>query len=372
MRSEHGEWAEPPQEKKPVFEPWTVRRPFEILAMEFSDDDFLIENGYISKGDPIAFCGAPGVGKSRLFMQLVISLLTGRPFLGWETNGKGTRWLILQTENGNRRLKYELSAMFSDLTEAERKAVDEGMIIHTLETAEDSFASLRIPENELKIAARIKEFAPTGVAFDVLRDFGIGDLNGDEGMTTTLSAIGRLTRQGDPQRVPVILHHALTGKSGAARATGFDRSSFGRNSKVLLGWVRSQINIAPYDSENNETLIIASGKSNNSVEFEPFGVRLDLETMTYRRDASIDLDAWKDRVGAETSTSKARATISTVVEVVESVGLTGIEKAKIISAVMKETGVEKTYAYRLLTKAESKKAVVRRKCDKLYIVPNGA
>ena len=64
-------------------------------------------------------------------------------------------------------------------------------------------------------------------------------------MTATLTVIGRITRQGDPQRIPVILHHALTGKSGAARATGFDRGSFGRNSKVLLGWVRSQINVAP-------------------------------------------------------------------------------------------------------------------------------
>jgi hypothetical protein len=222
----------------------------------------------------------------------------------------------------------------------------------------------------MRISALIQEMHPTGVVYDVLRDYGIGDLNGDEGMTATLSVIGRITRQGDPQRIPVILHHALTGKSGAAHATGFDRGSFGRNSKVLLGWVRSQINVAAHDPDNNETLIIASGKSNNSAEFEPFGVRLNLETMTYHRDESIDLESWKERVGAETKTSKTRATVSTVVEVVESVGLTGIEKSKIVSAVMRETGVEKTYAYRLLDKAESKKAVVRRKCDKLYVVPN--
>ena len=100
-------------------------------------------------------------------------------------------------------------------------------------------------------------------------------------MTATLSAIGRITRQGDPQRIPLIVHHALTGKSGAARATGFDRGSFGRNSKVLLSWTRAQINLAPYDSDNNEVLVVASGKANNSEEFQPFGVRLDPETMTY-------------------------------------------------------------------------------------------
>jgi hypothetical protein len=265
-------------------------------------------------------------------------------------------------------LQSELSAMLSDLTEAERKLVDEGMVIHTLETAEDSFVSLRLAENEARVSALIQETHPTGVIYDVLRDYGIGDLNADEGMTATLAVIGRITRQGDPQRIPFIVHHALTGKSGAARATGFDRGSFGRNSKILQGWVRSQINVAAHDPDNNETLIIASGKSNNSAEFEPFGIRLNIETMTYHRDDSIDIEAWKERVGADTKIVGARATISTVVEVVESRGLKGIEKAEIIAAVIKETGVQKTYAYRLLEKAESKKAVVRRECDKLYVV----
>jgi hypothetical protein len=54
------------------------------------------------------------------------------------------------------------------------------------------------------------------VVFDVLRDFGIGDLNSEEGMTATLSAIERITRQGDPQRIPIVAHHALTGRTGAA------------------------------------------------------------------------------------------------------------------------------------------------------------
>ena len=125
--------------------------------MEFPEDDFLLDGGYLAKGDPIAFCGAPGVGKSRLCLQMVIALLTGRDFLGLKTRGKRTRWLILQTENNNRRLKAELSAMFSDLTKPERQAVHDGMFIHTLETAEDSFVSLRIPENEAKISTLIQE-----------------------------------------------------------------------------------------------------------------------------------------------------------------------------------------------------------------------
>ena len=95
-------------------------------------------------------------------------------------------------------------------------------------------------------------------------------------MTSTLSTIGQLTRRGDPQRIPVIVHHSLTGKSGAVKAFGYDRGSYGRGSKVLLGWTRSQINLAPYGESDNEKIIVASGKCNNAKEFEPFGAQLDL------------------------------------------------------------------------------------------------
>ena len=105
--------------------------------------------------------------------------------------------------------------------------------------------------------------------YDVLRDYGIGDLNSDEGMTATLSAIGRITRQGDPQRIPPIVHHALTGESGAARATGFDREGdCGRNSKVLLGveFVHRSIS-RPTTRTATKCSSSASGKANNSEDF---------------------------------------------------------------------------------------------------------
>ena len=89
--------------------------------------------------------------------------------------------------------------------------MDESISIHTLELPEDSFVSLKLPENEGRISALIQDINPTGVIYDVLRDYGIGDLNADEGMTATLSVIGRITRQGDPQRIPIVVHHALTG-----------------------------------------------------------------------------------------------------------------------------------------------------------------
>lgn len=277
--------------------PLSLRRASEILAMNFDDSDFILKNGYIAKGDPFAICGAAGIGKSRLILQLLIAIITGRDFLGWLTNGKGSDWFLLQSENVCRRLKSDLWAMCSVLSEEEKQLVDEHLLIHTLETGDDSFLHLNVAENQERIARVIEQREWTGVVFDVLRDYSIDDLNADHGMQETLAAISRLVRKKNPACIPGIAHHARTGKAAAASVSGFDRGSFGRNSKVLLSWVRAQINIAPYQGDDNEVLIIASAKCNNAQEFKPFAARLDFKTMMYERDDSIDIEEWLERIG---------------------------------------------------------------------------
>jgi hypothetical protein len=115
-------------------------------------------------------------------------------------------------------------------------------------------------------------------------------------MQDTLAVISRLTRKRSPRCIPIIMQHARTGKSGAASATGFDRSSFGRNSKVLFGWTRAQINVAAYGPDNNDVLIVASAKCNNAPEFAMFAVRRNEVTMSYERDDSVDVEAWREYV----------------------------------------------------------------------------
>ena len=112
--------------------------------------------------------------------------------------------MILQTENGN-RLKSELCSMASKLTKEEKDLVNENVFFHTLETEADSFLSLALAKNKAEISRLIQDIKPTGVVYDVLRNCGIGNLIGDEDMTTTLSEIGQLTRRNDPQRISVII-----------------------------------------------------------------------------------------------------------------------------------------------------------------------
>ena len=213
---------------------YTVRSPLEILGMQFEAGDLVLENGYLEKGSPSAWCGQGGIGKSRLVLQLAIACALGHDFFGWKTRGENLKWLFLQTENGNLRLQADLVAMMCNLTLIERQRVDQAIKIHTLENDDDGFMHLSNDKVVAGIEALTRETTPDIVVFDPLRDFNIGDLNSDADMAATLSTIGRVTRNGNPKRIPLIIHHARTGKAGIAKVVGWDRSDFGRNSKVLM------------------------------------------------------------------------------------------------------------------------------------------
>jgi hypothetical protein len=63
----------------------------------------------------------------------------------------------------------------------EKQLVDECLLIHTLETGDDSFLHLNVPENQERITAAIALRPWTGVVFDVLRDYAVDDLSADQG-----------------------------------------------------------------------------------------------------------------------------------------------------------------------------------------------
>jgi hypothetical protein len=73
-------------------EPLSFRRLKEFFAMEFDDADFVLRNGYLTKGEMLAIFGAGGIGKTRIVNHLIRDLKTGKPFLGrWQTNGRDLR-----------------------------------------------------------------------------------------------------------------------------------------------------------------------------------------------------------------------------------------------------------------------------------------
>lgn len=329
----------------------TVRSPDELLAMRFDDSDCILGDRLLAKGQSLVIAGAGGIGKSRLLPQLAVATIASRGFVGLETHAPELRWLILQAENSNRRLQ-------SDLASLRRWAGDQWprvnaqLRLHTLESDADGFLSLGDPRTAQRIADTIGETKPDVVAWDSLYNFGAGDLNRDEDMAATLLSISRLTRAGNPNRSPVVLHHALTGKAGAARASGYDRASFGRNSKVLHSWTRGQINVAPGCADSNDMLVLTCGKCSNGKEFAPFAVRLDSRTMIYEPAPDFDMAAWQSEVSGKGS-AEPLMTPSRVQELCR----LPQSRAELSHAIREDCGCARQVSYRYIKRAEQSRKI---------------
>ena len=245
--------------------------------------------------------------------------------------------------------------------------VNAGLIIHTLESDLDGFLSVSSPKSQLAIKSAVESCKPDVVVFDSLYNFGAGNLNSDEDMAETLLTLSRLAKAGDPRRAIVILHHAGTGKAGAARAVGFDRSSFGRNSKVLHSWTRGQINIAPGSPDDDAVFVLTCGKCSNGKEFPMFAIRLDPDTMIYALDETFDLSAWQSEVtGKRTEQDLSPARVA---EIVAELCKTGgaPKKPAIVKALRDETGCATSGAYKAIDRAERAKKIHYTKATKTYV-----
>jgi hypothetical protein len=337
---------------KPERPKLTLRSPDEILAMQFDDSDIILGDRLLAKGQGFVLAGAGGLGKSRLLTQLAACVVTRREFLTFPTGGCDLRWLILQTENSNRRYHADLGPLKSWLG-GDWEIFNEKVVFHTVEHDSDADVSLDSVANQNAIAEAIEASRADVIGLDPLNDFGIGDLSKDADMRATVSTLTRTCRRGNPERAIAVCHHALTGKAGAAKATGFDRSSFSRNSKVLFAWTRGQINLAPVDPANNDRLIVACGKCSNGREFSAFGIKLDPERMIYVPDPTIDVATWETEMSG-----KHNAEPLMTPERVRELCRMPKSKAELAHAIREDCGCARTVAYKYIKRAE--------KCRKIH------
>jgi hypothetical protein len=340
----------------------TIRKPDELLAMAFDDSDRILGDRLLALAQTFAMVGAGSLGKSRLLLQLAVAVITGRAFLGLETRRPDLRWLILGPENSTRRLQMDFAALRKWVGPKDWAKVNAQLSIQTLETDADAFLSLDSARTQERIADTIRDMEPSVVAFDSLYNFGVGDLNRDEDMAATLLALSRLTRAGNPERVPLVLHHARTGKAGAAQATGYDRASFGRNSKVLHSWARGQLNVAPGSPDSNDTLVLSCGKCSNGKEFPPFAVRLNPETMIYEVASDFDMAGWQSDVSGK-RTQAPTITPERVRELCKG----SMAKKTLARAVVDDAGCARSYAYRMIDKAEHARLIHFTKATEKYV-----
>jgi hypothetical protein len=179
-------------------------------------------------------------------------------------------------------------------------------------------------------------------------------------MRAIVTAIAAAARQGNPRRAILVLQHAITGRAGAQKAVGFDRSSFSRNSKVLLAWTRAQINVAPAKPDSNDTLVIACGKNNNGREFQPFAITLNSAGI-YEVDSSFSLDEWSEAIAG----NKAKRGC-TVEQLLEILGDDELKKCALVKRIVDVRGCGKTAAYDAVDAALAKKKIAHSKLEDTY------
>jgi len=325
------------------------RSPDEILALPEDPSENLLGERLLTRGGKLVIAGAGGTGKSRLGLQLAASVVSQRPFITFPTNGHNLKWLILQGENDNTRLKCDLNGIKRWLGPA-WPAFQSNVVLHTLETELDAWLSVEDDSATSAIRRLLAHVKPDVVVLDALYTFGAGDLNKDADMRATLTLTQQLIHRGNPKRAIVVIHHAATGKAGLAKMTGHDRASFGRNSKVLHSWTRGQINVAPLDPENNDLLGFSCGKASNGREFLPFAARLT-EDMIYEHDESIDVN---DKIVEASGDSTCRITTE---EVADFCPGEGISKTKLVKIIREQSGVGKSMAYKVIDKAMDQKLI---------------
>lgn len=326
-----------------VTEPLSILTFDQINEVPVDANDQILGDHLLDRGSPLVLAGQGGTGKSRLAFQFIAACIAGHPkFLTFDIHpgARNMRWLMLQTENSVRRLKSERERLKKWLNdEGAWAAFNERVFILTPLKEQDTMMNLDDESNIMRIKQVIETFKPDGIIADPLGDYSTGDLNTDVDMRETIMALSRLARHQNPKRALMILHHSLTGRAGAAKSMGYDRSSFARNSKVLFNWTRAQINIAPMNENDNESLAVSCGKCSDGKEFVPFAITLDTHSLIYSPDESLDVVAWaQDMQGGKSPDIDSKG--------VQSLCKPAMIKVELAKQIMAECGCSRVSAYR--------------------------
>jgi hypothetical protein len=277
-----------------------------------------VEPGYPiwSKGVIGLLLGPPGIGKSRLALQLAIDQITGQEWCGIKTLPPARKWLMVGNENSKARWKHDITAMTLRLGKKAKERIKEHLFLQVPDTIHDNILGLDQPAAEARLRATLKTVKPDILVLDPWQSFIIGsDANDNAAAAQTCILISRLMLEAGLVPTVLIVHHAKTGAEAALGAVGYDAASYAKGAKSIYGIARSVINVAPGDQEDGGKLVIACGKANDAKRFETRGVSLDQETYTYAIDSGFDMKEWQDDVqGKRTGSS---VTIADCVEAVK-------------------------------------------------------
>lgn len=312
----------------------------EILNYQLSDNDQILQDRLFSVGGSMSILGPGGIGKSRLVMQMLIAIILGREWLGFKTLRPDTKILVLQTENSIRRLSHDLGASLRGMGDHDRDRVARCLNILAPISENDSIVSVGDTEAAMRLTRSVQAFKPEILVVDPFGDFFSGDSENDAvEMRESYRGIKKISQSGNKDCALEIVHHSKSGRSAAGGAVGWDSSSYGRGSKVLHSCVRSQINVAPGDPDDDRELVVACGKNNDGPRFDPIGVTFDPDRWIYEVNYEFNLDSWRESVDGK---GKGRPTVTvtpqTVATIMKATGRTSMKYGDLVMAII-ATGI---------------------------------
>lgn len=340
----------------------TLRSFDEILAMQFDESDNILGDRQLAKSQNACIVGPSGAGKTRLILQMAAAGIAKRDFLGLPMNGSKLRWLFLQVENSNRRLQIDLTYLRQWVGPEKWPSVQAQCVVHTLENDSDGIVFLNDYAAKNAISEAIEVSEPDVVVWDSLQNFAVGDLNKDMDMFHTLSTLSLVTKRGNPGRIPLVVHHTLTGRLGAVKALGIDRAGYSRNSKSMHAWTRSQINVAVASPDSYETIILSCGKCSDGKEFTPFAAAFNEQTHIYERDPDFDLEEW---LRATKSSNRGGPIVSDEV-LLDVLNGNAMSKSDLYNAIRERITASKATIYRAIDRAVHRRKLKLDKSTETY------
>lgn len=327
-----------------------------VLAARKPPDYNILANGLLTRGNLCVIAGAPGVGKSRFVWQLAQHIALGRPeFCGLEIH-RAARLVYLQTENSIYRLRDDLHKWHATLTVPEQARLRDFLHVLAPTQPEHFQVGINTERGKLLITETCRRYQPQILLIDPWNNFAaLKNENDNAEVLAAVLTLQHLVRRVSPETAIIVVHHARGGRAGAASAAGWDADQFLRGAKALVGSARSVINIAPASEDNDGSIVVNVGKSNDAPRPDMRAAVFD-ELGVYHLDPEFDSGEWKAAVNGKRQTEAATAplTVARIARTVaQSAGtITYAETKALKEAIMAETGVKTRAAYNAINRAD--------------------
>ena len=311
---------------------WT---PSQFRTYEVPEDFVLIGDNHIQRGGITVLGGWPGVGKSRAAMAAGLAGATGKSWFGLPVHAR-FRTLIIQTENGEHRLKGEFDAI------GDQPGVDLDEWIRVTPPPPFGLA-FDSPEFCAAVSKLIDEFEPGLIVIDPWNAVAADDRIRD--YRASLDAL-RACLPSDPSKRPAILviHHMRKKSGNHVKKHGRDLLHELAGSYAIGATARCVYAMEPATSDSmDDRVIFTCCKCNDGPEGEP--------SAWHRRDGffepCLNFD-WKAHLEGE---EKPERGISKAV-VKSTMGDAGHKRSELAAALEEKTSKGRTTCYNAIKKYE--------------------